>query len=141
MKYSRKYVPSSLTQKDRRQQIQMLRQSQNMYRRGQYKTRKTVKSFQSRPSSHVQRAKQIYQVDVISPNVELARKTGCSISAMKQIVRKGEGAYYSSGSRPNQTPQSWGIARLASALTHGKASEVDAHILRKGCKGNKKKWN
>jgi hypothetical protein len=66
----------------------------------------------------------------ILPNKELAAKTGCSVSALKAIVRKGEGAYYSSGSRPNQTPQSWGIARLASAITGGKASKVDFHILK-----------
>jgi len=52
---------------------------------------------------------------------------------LKKIVNKGEGAYYSSGSRPNQTPQSWGHARLASAVTGGKASKVDFGIIEKGC--------
>ena len=60
-------------------------------------------------------------------------KIGCSTDALKEIVRKGEGAYYSSGSRPNQTPQSWGLARLASAVTGGKAAAVDYNILEKGC--------
>jgi hypothetical protein len=55
------------------------------------------------------------------------------ISALNEIVKKGEGAYYSSGSRPNQTPQSWGIARLASALTTGKATAYDYNIIDKGC--------
>jgi hypothetical protein len=54
------------------------------------------------------------------------------------IVKKGEGAYYSSGSRPNQTPQSWGYARLASALTAGKSAAVDFSILEKGCNHKKK---
>jgi hypothetical protein len=53
-------------------------------------------------------------------------------------VRKGEGAYYSSGSRPNQTGQSWGLARLGSAITSGKAAVVDFDILDKGCDHNKK---
>jgi len=57
---------------------------------------------------------------------------------LKDIVRKGEGAYYSSGSRPNQTAQSWGLARLASALTSGKAAAIDFDILDKGCDHNKK---
>jgi hypothetical protein len=48
-------------------------------------------------------------------------------------VKKGEGAYYSSGSRPSQTAQSWGYARLASALTGGKASIIDYSILKSGC--------
>ena len=58
------------------------------------------------------------------------------MQALKKIVNKGEGAYYSSGSRPNQTPQSWGYARLASALTAGNASRVDYDILEKGCGKN-----
>ena len=67
----------------------------------------------------------------------MARKTGCSVSSLKQIVKKGEGAYYSSGSRPNQTPQSWGLARLASAITGGKSAAVDYDILDKGCNHKK----
>ena len=59
-------------------------------------------------------------------------------SGLKQIIRKGEGAYYSSGSRPNQTARSWGVARLASAITGGKASAVDFHIIDKGCSHTKK---
>jgi hypothetical protein len=59
------------------------------------------------------------------------------MSALKQIVRKGEGAYFSSGSRPNQTSQSWGLARLASSITGGKASAVDYNILNEGCNHRK----
>jgi hypothetical protein len=84
------------------------------------------------------RAKKIYNIKIVSPNKELAKKTGCSLSALKQIVRKGEGAYYSSGSRPNQTPQSWGLARLASSITAGKSAAVDYDILEKGCNHKKK---
>ena len=57
---------------------------------------------------------------------------------MKQIVRKGEGAYFSSGSRPNQTAQSWGLARLASSLTAGKSAAIDYDILKNGCNHRKK---
>ena len=46
------------------------------------------------------------------------------------------GAYYSSGSRPNQTAESWGIARLGSAITGGPSSMVDYHILEKECKND-----
>jgi len=64
--------------------------------------------------------------------------TGCSQKALAKIVNKGAGAYYSSGSRPNQTAQSWGIARLASAITAGKAAAVDYTILERGCKPSSK---
>ena len=33
-------------------------------------------------------------------------KTKCSLKGLKQIVKKGQGAYYSSGSRPSQTGHS-----------------------------------
>ena len=71
------------------------------------------------------------------PNKELAKVTGCSLSALKKIVKKGEGAYFSSGSRPNQSAQSWGLARLASSITSGKAAAVDYDILDKGCNHKK----
>ena len=83
-------------------------------------------------------ASRIYNIKKITPNKELALKTGCKLSALKQIVKKGEGAYYSSGSRPNQTPQSWGLARLASSITSGKSAAVDYDIIKKGCNHKKK---
>jgi hypothetical protein len=55
------------------------------------------------------------------------------LKTLKKIVNKGKGAYFSSGSRPNQTPESWGLARLASAVSGGKASMVDFNLLEEGC--------
>ena len=66
----------------------------------------------------------------------LAKRTRCKLSGLKQIMKKGQGAYYSSGSRPNQTAHSWGYARLASSVTGGKASAVDNHILEEYCDKN-----
>ena len=76
----------------------------------------------------------MYDVKKIGATNELAKKTGCNKATLAKIINKGAGAYYSSGSRPNQTPQSWGIARLASALTSGKAGAIDYNILINGCK-------
>ena len=78
----------------------------------------------------------------MSPNAAMAelygKATGCSKSALAKIINKGAGAYYSSGSRPNQTAQSWGVARLASSITSGKAAAVDYNILEEGCKPKSK---
>ena len=82
--------------------------------------------------------RRIYDLENITPNKELALKTGCKLEALHQIVKKGEGAYYSSGSRPNQTPQSGGLARLASSLTSGKSAAVDYDIIKKGCNHTKR---
>ena len=133
-----RYLPNKLTKKDRARQARMLNKSRKMYKKGVFYKRAKISSFKSKPSNHIKNARSVYKVDNISPNKDLALATGCSVSALKAIVRKGEGAYYSSGSRPNQTAQSWGLARLASSLTSGKAAAVDYDILEAGCDHNKK---
>jgi len=132
-----RYLPQTLSKKDRKKQLGMLQKSKRLYKKHKYYTRGKV-SFKSKKSSHIENARRIYNIKTIIPNAELASKTGCKLSALKQIVKKGEGAYYSSGSRPNQTPQSWGLARLASAITSGKAAAIDYTIIDKGCDHNKK---
>ena len=138
LKFPVRYLPKILTKKDRKKQVNMILKSKKLYKKQKYYTRKNVSSYKSKKSSHILNARKIYNVKNISPNKELALKTGCSLEALKQIVKKGEGAYYSSGSRPNQTSQSWGLARLASSITAGKAAAVDYDIIKKGCKHNKK---
>lgn len=135
-----RYLPKRLSKSDRKKQINMLMRSRKMYKKGNYYTRKKVKTFLSKPSNHIVTARKIYKLDKIVPGKQLAKATGCTVSALKKIVQKGEGAYYSSGSRPNQTAQSWGLARLASSVTGGKASAVDFHILETGCDHSKKAY-
>ena len=137
MFFNRKYLPTSLSRSQRKKQAKMLLKSKKMYKQKKYFTRSRVSSNHTK-SNHIKNAQAIYHVDKITPSQELASKTGCTISSMKQIVKKGEGAYYSSGSRPNQTPQSWGLARLASAITGGKSAAVDYSILKNGCDPNKR---
>jgi hypothetical protein len=139
-KIPNRYVPRHLSSKDKQLQINMLKKSRRMYKNKKYFTRKRVASFKNKKSSHIQHAEKIYRVNNVVPNQELARKTGCSLNALNQIVKKGEGAYYSSGSRPNQTARSWGLARLASSVTGGNAAIVDFHILKDGCDHKKKAY-
>ena len=126
------YVPKTLSKRDSVRQRRALARSRKAYRRGVFVDRPHLASFTNKKSSHVQRATTLYGVSM-TPTPELARATGCRLSALRQILKKGEGAYYSSGSRPNQTPQSWAHARLASALTGGPSSRIDFSILKKGC--------
>ena len=138
IKFPLRYIPKNLTRKDKKKQINMLLKSKKLYKKDKYYTRKKVPSYKNKISKHILNATKIYNIKTVIPSEELALKTGCKISALNQIVKKGEGAYYSSGSRPNQTPQSWGYARLASAITAGKAAAVDYNIIDKGCDHNKK---
>ena len=133
-----RYLPNRLSRKDKKNQVQMLLKSRKLYKKHQYYTRKKLASYKNKTSKHVRNAQRIYKIEHITPGEELADATGCSIAALEAIVKKGEGAYYSSGSRPNQTAQSWGFARLASSLTAGKSAAIDYHILEKGCNHKKK---
>ena len=138
IKFPTRYLPTGLTKKDKKAQFRMLIKSKKLYEQHKYYTRKKLASYKHKKSNHIVNARKIYNIKNIMPNRELALKTGCKVSALNQIVKKGEGAYYSSGSRPNQTPHSWGLARLASSLTAGKAAAVDYDIIQKGCNHNKK---
>ena len=130
----RRYIPKMLSARDKKTLRKELKRSRSSYGKSKYYTRKKVASFKTKPSKHVVNAKSIYTVDNVLPSKELADKTGCSIDALERIMKKGQGAYFSSGSRPNQTGHSWGVARLASGITGGKAAAVDYSILENGCK-------
>jgi hypothetical protein len=132
-----RYAPArNLTKKDRTKALRAIRKSRRLYPRGVYYPRPHLASFHSKPSSHIAKAMALYQIKKVAPSKELSRKTRCSLKALKKIVNKGEGAYYSSGSRPNQTAQSWGYARLGSAITGGPACKIDYDILKEGCSTN-----
>lgn len=133
-----KYIPLNLTRKDKKKQFAMIMKSRKLYKNKKYSVRKPVKSFKTKKSNHITDAKKMYRIDKIGATNEFSKKTGCSKASLQKIIKKGEGAYFSSGSRPNQTPQSWGLARLASALTAGKAGAVDYNILLSGCKPGSK---
>jgi AraC-like DNA-binding protein len=130
------YVPKSLNPIGKATQKRELRKSRRMYKRGIYHTRKSITGYRSKKSvwdSRLRRTYNIPQSEQLTLDL-LAKKTGCSKRSLQDIVKKGMGAYYSSGSRPNQTAHSWGYARLYSALTGGPAAKVDNKILRTGCK-------
>jgi hypothetical protein len=133
-----RYLPFKLSSKDEQKQVKMLEKSKKLYKKHKYYTRQKLKTFHSKTSKHIINAQKIYKINMVTPNPKLARATGCSLNALNKIVQKGEGAYYSSGSRPNQTAQSWGLARLASSITGGKSAAVDYNILDEGCNHNKK---
>ena len=137
MKITKRYV-NKLSHNDFKKQVNAIDKSKKLYKKGVYFTRPKMNSFVSKESKHVKRAKHMYKINSIKPSKNLAQKTGCHINGLKQIVSKGKGAYYSSGSRPSQTSHSWGIARLASSITGGKSSGIDKTILQKYCKNKSK---
>lgn len=140
MKFPIRYLPPSLTKKQKDRQARFLQKSRKAYKKGIYYTRNQgpnkIKTYNptGQKSKHLHTVKKVYHIEgPLKINHELMKKTGCSRKALKKIVNKGEGAFYSSGSRPNQTAQSWGYARLASAITGQKAAVVDYSIIDEGC--------
>lgn len=133
-----KYIPNRLSRQDKIKQSRQLKKSRLAYKKGKYIHRKPVNSFTSKKSQHIINAEKIYKLNPFKIDTHLVQATGCSRKALNKIVKKGQGAYYSSGSRPNQTAHSWGIARLASSISGGKAAAVDFNILKDGCKSGSK---
>tara|TARA_R100001509_G_C4883541_1_gene221078 strand:- start:3556 stop:3999 length:444 start_codon:yes stop_codon:yes gene_type:complete len=61
----------------------------------------------------------------------IAKVTGIPFKAIDAVFKKGEGAYFSAGSRPNQSPQSWAYARVYSYILGGNARKIDKDITKK----------
>jgi len=65
-----------------------------------------------------------------------AKSSGKSTSTLNKVYKRGQGAYFSSGSRPGQSSHSWGCGRVRSFATgKGGARKADKDLL----KGGKKK--
>ena len=137
VEYSKKYVPKSLTKKDKEKQKKQLDKSTTDYKKGKYTKRDKVESFKSKKSPYVEQVKK--KLDIKSATTtNIANKLSRNEDRRKQIKKglelikdKGEGAYFSSGSRPNQTPQSWGIGRYSSVLLGGASRKIDKKIVDK----------
>ena len=109
----KRYIPKRLSKKDRKQQRNQLKKSRKLYKKGKYHTRKKVKSFKSKTSNHITNAKRIYKINAVVVDDILAEKTGCDLIGLEKIASKGRGAYFSSGSRPNQTSRILGFSTIS----------------------------
>ena len=81
-----RYLPTVLTKKDKKLQVKMLIKSKKLYKNNKYYTRKQLPSYKNKKSKHILNARKIYNIKNITPNKELARKTGCKLSALNKIV-------------------------------------------------------
>lgn len=128
MTLPKKYY-SNLSKKDKKKKLRSLKKSQKLYKKGKYFTRDKLKSFKSKKSSWTQKFHKLYpEAKTIK---QISEVTGIPRPALSAVKKKGMGAYYSSGSRPNQTAASWGLARMYSYILGGPTRKVDNHITKK----------
>jgi len=98
---------------------------------------KQIKSFfegKDRPKTSVETKRSKYVIEFEKKygtkinDKEYIHKNIITRTGQDKILAKGKGAYYSSGSRPNQTPTSWALSRLASVIVGGPARKIDKDI-------------
>ena len=108
-------------------QEKLIRKSQKIYEEtGKVVARPKVSHQQVPRSQHAKRFEDKYGFSVSDLSKVKAKFPDTDVET---ILSKGRAAYASSGSRPNTTPEAWAKARLASALTGGKAYNIDkSHI-------------
>ena len=124
---------SGLSPKDKAKQRRELRKSSKRYaskgsKDTRFVPRPRLKSFRSKTSSWTQKFHETYPH--AHTLTQIAKATGIPKAALTKVKRKGMGAYYSSGSRPNQTAESWGLARMYSYILGGPTRKVDSSITR-----------
>lgn len=127
-KIPKKYT-RGLSRKDKQRQSKNIRTARKNYKRGKYTDRPKLKSYKKRESGWTAKFHKRHPNAKTVP--QIARATGIPAKALNAVKRKGMGAYYSSGSRPNQTAQSWGKARMYSYILGGPARRVDREITKR----------
>jgi hypothetical protein len=103
-RYKGRYVPKGLSPSDRKKQIESIKKG----------TIRPKVDYPHKESNWTQKAKKYFKGDTSIENI--SNTINVPIKALKQIIKKGEKAYYSSGSRPNIHPVQWAYARLYSLL-------------------------
>lgn len=123
---------SGLSRKDRRTQKKNILKARKSYKSNKskkYISRPKLKSFKSKKSSWTQKFHTLYPG--IKTIKDISKAVGIPRKALLSVKKKGMGAYYSSGSRPNQTAQSWGLARMYSYILGGPTRKIDQEITEK----------
>ena len=116
----KRYVPDSLTPSQKAKQVKSIKEKKD----------RPKLDVKNRRSKWTVKAEKYFGKGNTSIN-DIAKKLKINKKGLQLIMDKGMGAYYSSGSRPNQSASSWGQARIYSVLFGGNARDIDASIVKK----------
>ena len=126
--YPKQYT-AKLSRKDKKKQLTALGKLKKAYSKGKYLDRPTLKSYKNKESGWTAKFHKLYpeakSIKQVAKAVKIPEK------ALREVIKKGKGAYYSSGSRPNQTSSSWGKARMYAYILGSPTRRVDHHITEK----------
>ena len=129
MRKIKKTYTKGLSKRDKNRQKKNIRTARKSYKKGKYVNRPKLKSYKKKESGWTAKFHKRHPNAKTIP--QIARATGIPSKALNAVKRKGMGAYYSSGSRPNQTAHSWGKARMYSYILGGPTRKVDREITKK----------
>ena len=120
------YIPKDLSKSDKKKQEKSILEKKERPKVDMKKKRSGwVEKFEKKYGKKITNKKWI--------NDNLLKSKGQDL-----VIKKGQGAFYSSGSRPNQSAFSWGYGRLASVIMGGPARKIDKDIYEKYKVNNKK---
>ena len=121
-KLPKRYIPSGLSKNDRKKQIKSIFEG----------TKRPKISYKSKKSSWTKKFDSVYGDEIKKlpggrnlKNISIV--SGIPLGAIQGVFNKGKAAYFT-GSRPNQTPESWAYARVYSYIMGGNTRKVDNHL-------------
>ncbi len=100
------------------------------------KKRPKIKSRKARKSTWTAKFDREYGDEIVKLKggktlKNISKVSGISEKALKEVYNKGAAAYFTGGSRPNQTPESWAYARVYSYIMGGNTRKVDTEVTEK----------
>tara|TARA_E500000318_G_scaffold69897_1_gene64667 strand:- start:14040 stop:14540 length:501 start_codon:yes stop_codon:yes gene_type:complete len=124
-----------LSKKEAKEKTENIKQTRELLKKGKQKeaeklAKKRPTTTEKRQSSFTIRFKKKFP-DTKPKTQKFFEKTGIPLQAQKEIVKRGEGAFLSAGSRASvSSPTQWGIARLYS-FYFNKGKTFDTDLIKK----------
>ena len=123
----KRYIPDTLSKADRQKQIKSIFEKGN---RPKVKVAKRKSKWTI--AFDKEYGKAIDKLKGGRSKRNIAKVSGIPFKAIDEVYKKAEGAYYSSGSRPNQSATSWALGRVYAYIMGGEAvRRLDNHITKK----------